>query len=89
MKNEFVRFGLGQYALLTIVFEIVGALGILIGLFWKIKLLLLISAIGLTVMMFLGILVRIKVKDSLFVILPAFFFFVLNAYIAWYSIVRL
>lgn len=89
MKKEFVRFGLKKYALLTIVFEIIGAIGLLIGHFLEMPLLLKISAIGLSFMMFLGILVRIKVKDGLFVILPAFFFFMLNVYIAWYSTVIL
>ncbi len=86
MKKEFIRFGLEKYALLTIIFEIIGAIGLLIGYFFDIILILNISAIGLTLMMFLGILVRIKVKDGLFVILPAFFFFMLNAYIAWFSL---
>jgi hypothetical protein len=89
MKDEFIRFGLEKYALVTILFEITGALGLLIGHFFKILLLLQISAFGLALMMFLGILVRIKIKDSLFVILPAFFFFMLNAYIAWFSIFEL
>lgn len=89
MKSEFIRFGLEKYALATILFEITGALGLLIGHFLNIELLLQISAIGLTIMMFLGIIVRIKVKDSLFVILPAFFFFMLNAYISWHSIFEL
>lgn len=88
MKTEFIRFGLKKYALLTIVLEIIGALGLLAGYFLDIPLLLNISAIGLTLMMFLGIIVRIRIKDGLFVILPAFFFFVLNAYIAWFSLFR-
>jgi len=89
MKTEFERFGLKKYALLTIIFEIFGAIGLLIGHFLEIPLLLNTSAIGLSLMMFLGVLVRIKVRDGLFVILPAFFFFVLNTYIAWFSLFRL
>ena len=89
MRNEFKRFGLKKYALLTIIFEIMGAVGLLAGHFLDIPLLLNISAIGLSFMMLLGILVRIKVKDGLFVILPAFFFFVLNAYIVLFSLFRL
>ena len=89
MKDEFIRFGLEKYALLTILFEIVGAVGLLVGHFLKIPLLLDISAVGLSLMMFLGVLVRIRIKDSLFMILPAFFFFLLNAYIAWFSIFKL
>ncbi len=88
MKKEFVRFGLEKYALLTVVFEIIGAIGLFVGHFLEISLLLNLSAIGLTLMMLLGILVRLKVKDGIFVILPAFFFFILNAYIAWFSLFR-
>jgi hypothetical protein len=86
MKAEFKRFGLEKFALLTVCFEIVGAVGLLLGFFLSQKLLLEISAIGLSILMLLGVLVRLKVKDGLFVTIPAFFFFLLNAYIAWYSI---
>jgi len=89
MKQEFKRFGLEEYALVTVLFEVIGALGLLIGYFFSIKLLLEISAVGLSVLMLLGVLVRIKVKDGLFVTLPAFFFFLLNVYIAWYSIFQM
>jgi hypothetical protein len=88
MKAEFKRFGLEKYALMTVLFEIIGALGLLTGYFYSLKLLLELSAIGLSILMLLGVLVRLKVKDGLFVTLPAFFFFLLNAYIAWYSIFR-
>jgi len=89
MKAEFERFGLKKYALITVLFEITGALGLLIGYFLPSKLLLEISAVGLSVLMFLGVSVRFKVKDGLFVTLPALFFFLLNAYIAWYSIFKM
>ena len=86
MKKEFIRFGLEKYGLLTIVFEILGALGILIGYFFNITLLFKVSALGLSILMLLGVLVRLRVKDGLFVTLPAFFFFLLNAYIFWYAL---
>lgn len=89
MKKEFIRFGLEKYAFLTILFEIIGAVGLLSGHFLDWPILLKISATGLTLMMILGILVRIKIKDGLFLILPAFFFFLLNAYIAWFSVFKL
>lgn len=88
MKLEFKRFGLEKYALITVCFEIIGALGLLIGYFFSLKFLLEISALGLSVLMLLGVIVRLKVKDGLFVTLPAFFFFLLNAYIAWFSFFR-
>ncbi len=79
MKEEFRRFGLEGVGLIAIIFELLGALGLLVGL--KYNLILLISSGGLALLMFLGVAVRIKVKDSLLVSLPAFSFMLLNAYI--------
>ena len=79
MKNEFKRFKLEKLGLLTIVLEILGALGLLIGLWYKP--LLLLSSGGLALLMFLGVIVRIKLKDSLWISLPAVFYMGLNAYI--------
>jgi len=76
MKSEFKRFGLEKFGLLTAVLEIAGALGLLAGLL--INTILLISSGGLALLMFLGVLVRLKVKDSLWVSLPALFYMVLN-----------
>lgn len=79
MKNEFKRFGLEKFGTLTAVLELTGALGLFIG-FQNHTILALASA-GLTLLMLLGVGVRIKMKDSLLVSLPAFFYFLLNAYI--------
>ncbi len=84
MKIEFKRFGLAKVGALTAVLEILGAVGLLLGL--KFPLLLLISAGGLALLMFLGVAVRIKVKDSIWISLPAFFFMVLNFYIFFMSL---
>jgi len=79
MKSEFKRFGLEKFGLLTVVLEIGGALGLLVGL--MINSILIISSGGLALLMFLGFLVRLRIKDSLWVSLPALFFMLLNAYI--------
>ena len=79
MKSEFIRFGLGRLGMLIAVLEIIGAIGLLVGL-W-IHSVLLISSGGLAVLMFMGVIVRLKVKDSLWLSLPALFFMVLNSYI--------
>ncbi len=84
MKNEFKRFKLEKLGLLTIVLEIVGALGLLIGLWYQP--LLLLSSGGLALLMFLGVLVRLKLKDSLWITLPALFYMVLNGYIFYLAI---
>lgn len=82
MKSEFKRFQLEKLGLLTIILQLLGAIGLLLG-FWFYRPLLLISAAGLSLMMLLGLLVRFKLKDSLWVSLPALFFMLLNAYIFW------
>ena len=79
MKYEFKRFGLEKVGTLTAVLELLGAVGLLVGL--KIQLILLISAGGLAILMFLGVAIRIKVKDSFWTLLPALFFMILNSYI--------
>lgn len=84
MKSEFKRFGMEKFGLLTAVLEIIGALGLLVG--FMINSILLISSGGLALLMFLGVLVRLKVKDSLLVSLPALFFMALNTSIFLISI---
>lgn len=84
MKNEFKRFGLEKIGLTTVLLEITGALGLLIGL--KFDFILLISSLGLALLMLVGFIVRMKLKDSILVSLPAFFYMVLNTYIFWKSI---
>jgi hypothetical protein len=79
MKNEFQRFGLEKMATFVIVLEIIGAVGLLVGLLNTP--ILLVASGGLAALMFLGVLVRIKVKDSVWVSLPAAFFMAVNAYI--------
>ena len=84
MKNEFKRFGLEKIGLTTVLLEVTGALGLLIGL--KFNFILMISSLGLALLMLAGLIVRIKLKDSIWISLPAFFYVVLNTYIFWTSI---
>lgn len=79
MKSEFKRFGLEKYGTLTAILEIMGGVGLVIGL--KFNPLLIISAGGLALLMFLGVLVRIKAKDSFGITIPALFYMLLNVYI--------
>lgn len=84
MKSEFKRFGLEKLGLLTVIFEIIGAVGLLVGL--QIHIILLIASGGLGTLMLLGVLVRLKMKDGLWVSLPALFFMILNFYIFYKSL---
>lgn len=84
MKNEFKRFNLEKLGFLVIMLEIVGALGLLIGIWYKP--LLLVSSAGLALLMFLGVIVRIKMKDNLWISLPALFYMGLNGYIFYLAL---
>jgi hypothetical protein len=81
MKKEFERYGLGDFQSTTGILEMLGALGLLLG--FKFKILLMISAAGLSFLMLLGFGVRIKIKDSFVQSFPAFFYMLLNFYIFW------
>ena len=81
MKNEFKRFGLEKFGTLTAVLELTGAFGLFIGI--QNYTILVFASGGLALLMLLGVGVRIKMKDSLLVSLPAFFYFLLNSYILY------
>ncbi len=84
MKDEFKRFNLEKLGLLTIILEILGAAGLLVGL--KVVPILSLSSLGLATLMLFGLAFRIKLKDSIWISLPAIFYMVLNTYIFWVSI---
>lgn len=84
MKSEFKRFGLEKFGALTAILELLGALGLLVGMI--LHPLLLVSAGGLAILMLLGVVVRIKMKDSILISLPATFYMLLNAYIFYRSL---
>ena len=79
MKSEFKRFNLERLGLIIILFQFLGATGLLVGLVYHP--ILIISSLGLFLQMLLGLIVRIKLKDDLWISLPAFFFMILNGYI--------
>ncbi len=84
MKNEFKRFNLEKLGLLTIILELLGATGLLIGL--KFNLILRISSLGLVLLMLCGLVVRLKLKDSVWISSPAILYMCLNIYIFFASI---
>ncbi len=84
MQNEFKRFGLEKFTKLTGLLELLGGIGMLIGL--KYDIILLISSGGLTLLMLLGLGVRIKLRDSFWLSFPSFFFMALNLFIFLYVI---
>jgi len=84
MKSEFKRFQLEKLGLLVVILEILGGLGLMVG-FWISKPLVAVASGGLALLMLLGLIVRLRLKDSLWISLPALFFMALNGYIFWAS----
>lgn len=79
MRREFQRYGLPKHRKLTGFLEIAGATGLLTGLF--IPVLGMLAAFGLALLMLLGFLVRIKIRDGFLKSCPALLYFILNAYL--------
>jgi len=79
MVAEFQRYRLDRFRVLTGVLQVAGSLGILVG--YVSRPILQLSAAGLAVMMFLGVLTRFRIKDPLYAAIPAFALCLLNLYI--------
>ncbi|MGV9014111.1 MAG: DoxX family protein [Flavobacteriales bacterium] len=86
MKDEFKRFGIEQLGRVIIALEFLGAVGLLVGLWYDP--ILTASSLGLALLMLAGLIVRGRLKDSLWISLPALFFLALNGYICWASLLR-
>jgi hypothetical protein len=80
MVAEFERYGLARMRVLTGSLEIAGALGLLAGYF--VPWMTVLAAGGLTLLMLLGIVTRIRIRDPLVAMLPAGFFLALNLFVA-------
>ena len=79
MQNEFNRFKLQKYSALVGALELLGGVGLLVGIFYTPV--LVISSLGLALLMFLGVVTRIRIKDTLKATIPAAFFLFLNTYL--------
>ena len=82
MALEFERFRIPQYLNLTGILQILGGLALLVG-FRFLPFLAFLGAMGLSVLMLMGSVVRIKIKDNFVSSAPAFIFAFLNAYLAY------
>ena len=80
--SEFIRYGLQQFRKLTGLLQIMGAMGLLIGLYFS-PLTLLLSALGLGLLMLAGFIVRLKIRDNFLKSSPAFTFAAINLFIAF------
>lgn len=81
MKEEFERYGLDKFRGLIGVLQLLGGSGLLLGLVWH--LILVIASGGLALLMLIGFLVRVKMKDGFLQSMPSFIFMLVNAYICF------
>jgi hypothetical protein len=81
LRIEFERFGLPEYRMLTGFLQLLGSLGIILGLIFP--LLGTLASAGLTLLMVAGFITRIKIKDTFIETLPSFFFMLINGYITF------
>lgn len=80
MKAEFKRFGLEPYRAWVGLLEILGGLGLLVGLYYEP--IALIAAGGLTLLMAMGIIVRLRIGDHWIQIVPAAILGGMNFFVA-------
>jgi len=83
MKLEFERYQLSQFRVLTGLLELLGGIGCLIGFLYP-SILFLASG-GLSLLMFLGLFVRLKVGDPFYQTIPAFILMLINLKISYSS----
>ena len=79
MVLEFERYGLSKFRTLNGILQLAGGLALLLGLMHKP--LLIMGSGGLALLMFLGLLVRIRLKDGILKSSPALFYMLLNLFI--------
>ncbi|WP_281540249.1 DoxX family protein [Maribacter aestuarii] len=83
MKLEFERYGLASYRKTVGALQLIGGLGLLIGMYYS-PFLQIFAAAGLSILMLLGFLVRLKIKDTFLQAAPSLFYALLNAYIFYH-----
>ena len=87
MVAEFERFGLSRMRRLTGALEVLGALGLAAGYFSRP--IGMAAAIGLTLLMVLGVITRVRVGDTVFATMPALVLLMVNAFVAYGTWVRI
>jgi uncharacterized membrane protein YphA (DoxX/SURF4 family) len=76
MQEEFERYGLSRFRRLTGGLEVLGGAGLLVGLL--LPPVLVVASGGLALLMLLGVIARVRVRDPLLQTMPAAFLLVVN-----------
>lgn len=83
LRAEFERYGFSAQRRLIGFLQICGSLALIIG-NW-LPILGKAGALGLALMMFAGVIVRIKIRDTFFQTTPAIFYCLLNTYLVFFA----
>jgi len=86
MRREFRRFGLDRLRILTGVLELLGAGGLIVGLWWTPALRL--AAGGLALLMLAAVAIRLRQRDTAWLIFPALLLVGINTVILVASLSR-
>lgn len=81
MKQEFIRYNLVKFLKTVGILQLLGACGLLVGLFYSP--LLILSSFGLGTLMLFAFMVRLKIKDGFWLSLPSFIFMLMNYFICF------
>ena len=84
MADDFDRFGMAHLRLFTGTLELLGAVGLVAGLF--LPALTIVSAGGLALLMAMGLLTRVRVRDSVRETAPAAVLMAVNGFLVWYAV---
>ena len=79
MVAEFRRYGLARFRTLTGALEVLGALGLIAS--YVFPALAVVAAGGLALLMLLGVLTRLRIRDPWWAALPAFLLLGVNAFV--------
>ena len=85
MKSEYARWGYSDQRKIVGFLQLLGGLGLLIGI--KIDILLILTSFCFILMMNMAIFIRIKIKDNITDILPAITYLFLSVMIFYNSII--
>lgn len=81
MREDFDRFGMRHLRIVTGLLEVLGALGLIGGFF--VPTLATVSAGGLALLMALGLLTRLRHRDTMAQMFPAAMLMIVNLFIVW------
>ena len=84
MVVEFERYGMARLRVFTGTIQILGSLGLLAGFIFRP--LLVLSAGGFAVMMLAAVLVRIRIRDPISAMVPAFSLLCINLFLTAYAL---